>query len=337
MAKGLALLIILVCLLSCVVLSTALEQARAETAYSGRKILWVDSYDLDYEWSRELEQAIVSVLEPTGVELLMVHMNTKSFLEEELKREAGLMALESVHSFAPDVVIASDDNAQKYFVAPYLMDSGIPVVFCGVNWDASEYGYPTETITGMVEVDLPLKVVEHMSRFAAGDRIGFLSDDTLSTRKVLDTYQNRFFNHTLNPAMVSSFAEFKSEFLRLREETDMIIFYNFAAIAGWDDDQAREFLLRETRTPTGTVNPHVAPYVIFTVEKFPSEHGAWAARTALEILDGRSPADIPMAENLDAALTVNLYMAEALGILIPLSTLKAATVIGPGSGNQNRE
>jgi hypothetical protein len=30
----------------------------------------------------------------------------------------------------------------------------LPVVFVGVNWDASPYGYPTANVTGSVEVEL---------------------------------------------------------------------------------------------------------------------------------------------------------------------------------------
>ena len=57
-------------------------------------------------------------------------------------------------------MIASDDNAQKYLVVPYLKGTQVPVIFNGVNWDASAYGFPTSNVTGMIEVELPDQLVE---------------------------------------------------------------------------------------------------------------------------------------------------------------------------------
>jgi len=41
----------------------------------------------------------------------------------------------------------------------------------------------------------------------------------------------------------------------------------------------------------------MAPFVLVGYMKSGEEQGAWAARTALEILNGKSPAEIPVVEN----------------------------------------
>ena len=52
--------------------------------------------------------------------------------------------------------------------------------------------------------------------------------------------------------------------------------------------------------------------------------GLQAAEAALQILSGKSPADIPVAQNNQTRLTVNLRVAKTLGITVPVTTLKAA-------------
>jgi hypothetical protein len=147
--------------------SKVLENTKAESGQKpagpllGRKILWVSSYHEGYEANDDIERGIRAALKDRAVQLQVLHMDTKRNDAEDFGRQAGLRALAMVKEFAPDVVIASDDNAQKYLVVPYLLHTGIPIVFCGVNWDASIYGYPTNNVTGMVEVDL-IELFEHL-------------------------------------------------------------------------------------------------------------------------------------------------------------------------------
>ena len=100
------------------------------------------------------------------------------------------------------------------------------------------------------------------------------------------------------------------------------------AIRDWDPAQAEDFLVRNTKMPTGSHNGFMDRYVVFTVAKSGEEQGNYAAKTALRILDGTSPAAIPIETNEFSHLTVNLKMAQAAGIVLPFSLLKSATVIG---------
>ncbi len=122
-------------------------------SYQGHKILWVDSYHQGYPWSDGIAAGITQVLKDSGVQLEIVRMDTKRNHGEEDKRQAGLAAKQAIDRFHPDLVIASDDNAQKHLVVPYLKGTSLPVVFCGVNAEASAYGYPDRNITGMLEVE----------------------------------------------------------------------------------------------------------------------------------------------------------------------------------------
>jgi ABC-type uncharacterized transport system substrate-binding protein len=48
----------------------------------------------------------------------------------------------------------------------------------------------------------------------------------------------------------------------------------------------------------------------------------------LSILDGKSPADIPLTENKKGQLIVNLDLADKLGVVFAPSLLKNAVVLG---------
>lgn len=255
-------------------------------------------------------------------------MDTKRNDSFHFGKNAGRKAYEVSREFKPDVIIASDDNAQKYLVLPFFKNKDIPVVFCGVNWDASIYGYPYKNVTGMIEVDTTEDMLKYFKKFAKGERIGYLSVDVESERKVAYIYNSRFFNEKMKIYFVKTFDDFKKKFLLAQEETDMLYIYNYIGIADWDSLKAEKFLLENTKIPTGTHNFWVAPFVIFTLARVAEEQGIYTAETALKILDGAEPSDIPMVKNKQSNITMNMKMAKAAGIVIPPSILENADIIG---------
>ncbi len=297
----------------------------------GKKVLWVDSYHQGYEWSDGIEKGIRDVLYGTGVDLKVFRMDTKHNDSEEFGKEAGLRARAMLQQFRPDVLIASDDNAQKYLVYPYLKGASLPVVFCGVNWDASMYGYPFENITGMVEVELVEELMSYLRRYARGDRVGYLAGDVETDRKIIDSYNRLFFGGRMKSYLVKTFDEFQKVFRQAQDEVDILIIYNYAGIIGWDTVEAEGFLSAETRIPTGSLAPFMSPYTVFTLAKLPEEQGNYAAQAALQILAGRKPAELEVVTNRESQLVVNLKMAKSAGIILPVSILRDARVIGQGA------
>jgi len=324
---GRAVISLLVPALLAMVLHSPPTLAAGDTDAAPRRILWIDSYDKGYGWSDGIGQGIRNALKDSGVELLVHHMQTKELPGEDELRQAGQRAMDVIERSKPDVVIASDDNAQQYLVVPYLRGGDLPVVFCGVNDDAQKYGYPAKNVTGMLEVE-PLEVLQwHLHHFAGGDRVGYISGDVPTDRKVVEKYNRLYFDGALKPFLVSDFEDFKQQYLRAQEEVDMLLFMNNGGILGWSDPEAREFVLANTRIPTGTVAPYLKRFCLVTLGKDPQEQGEFAARTALRLLHGESAGDIPITRNERVLLTLNLDLAAAIGVLFPLSTLEAAEEI----------
>nr|WP_319494024.1 ABC transporter substrate binding protein [uncultured Desulfobacter sp.] len=307
--------------------SHSLKIGDSQPWLSNKKILWVSSYHQGYEANDAIEAGIRSQLNGLPVVLQTFFMDTKRNNTASHGQAAAKKALSIIERFRPDVIIASDDNAQKYLVVPYLKEKSIPIVFCGVNWDIHQYGYPTDNITGMIEVDLAQQMYDLMKSYAAGDKIGFLSGNVEAERKMINIYNKRFFHGRLKPYLVESMAEFKQSFLQARQDVDMLYIYNYTGIKDWDPDDAELFLSRHTRIPTGSHNDFMAPFVTFVAAKSLEEHGRFAADAALQILSGVSPAKIAVIENKEVELYVNMRMAKAASFVFPVDLLQTATVI----------
>ena len=297
---------------------------------AGKRILWVDSYHEGNPWNDGIGRGIATVLKNSGVELRIVRMDTARHPDEAFARQAGQRAKAALDEFKPDVVIATDDNAARHFVVPYLKPGALPVVFAGINWDASAYGFPSSTVTGMVEVDLVRPLVRALREYARGDRVAYLSADTPTQAKVVATYNQRFFDGRMQVRLVRNFDEFKRAYIEVQKAADMLITGNYAGIAGWDEAVARAFIMDNTRIPTGYVDGYMTPLVLVTMGKLPEEQGEYAAEVALKILRGAKPADFALTENKKAVLGLNLQLAEKLGVVFSPALLKNAGIVHRG-------
>lgn len=286
----------------------------AATGYTGKKILYVNSYHPGYPGSDPITEGIRSLLDPLAIEWRVLYMDTKRNSSEAFGRVAAHRVKTVIDEMRPDVVIASDDNASKYLIMPYYRDAELPFVFCGVNWDASVYGFPYRNVTGMVEVALVPEILAHLRRFAKGERIGFIAGDRLSERKNLQNYTGRFDIRFEKVYFATTFEQWKEGFKRLQDEVDMVLMTSHVGIPDWDDEEARSFVERHTRVPVGTEHEWEMPFALVGVLKDFREMGEWSARAALKILDGVSPTRIPITANQRGRLLFNPRIAARLGI-----------------------
>ena len=164
-------------------------------------------------------------------------------------------------------------------------------------------------------------------RITPGQRVGSVSGDTETVRKEIKNYTDVLDLQFDADRRVSTFDEWKAAFLEMQSSVDILYMYNNAGIAGWDDDEANRFVLENARIPSGSVQPWMAPYVLVTFTKDPYEQGEYAARTALRILNGESPRDIPLVTNQRGNVLLNSELARALGLSIQSEMLANADVL----------
>ncbi|MDC7231679.1 MAG: ABC transporter substrate binding protein [Spirochaetales bacterium] len=320
---------------------TITVSGRQNDSYSEKpKVLYVDSYNLDYQWSRSIYDGICETLkvgtddegnatyENPEILFRSIHMDTKLTTSEDFKINAGIRVRDVIEEWKPDLVICSDDNAAKYVIAPYYMDSDIPFLFCGINHDASEYGFPTKNITGMIEIHDARELAAILRGYAQGNRISYLSGDNLSGRKIGSSVSQQL-GDGLRQEYVNSYQEWKERYIALQNETDILLIETPQYFQDWDGNTKAFswFINANTKIPTGAWDNSLITIALVTLERMGSEQGEWAGRTALSILKGESEiSHIPVAQNRKKAIHLNMILAGRLGIRFPMKLIEISHI-----------
>jgi ABC-type uncharacterized transport system substrate-binding protein len=296
------------------------------TASSGaNKCLYVSSYHRGYAWSDGVEQGLRKVL--TGhCEIRQIDMDTKRNKSAEFKQSAAAAVKREIESWKPDVVIVSDDNAAKYVVKEYYRDADTPFVFSGVNWTVKEYGFPYSNVTGIIEVAPLEAMLSHAVKYSGGAKNAiYLGADTLTEKKNLDrvaSASNKL-GIELRGILVSDASEWKSQY-QAAQEADFIVMGSYSGISGWDKVELAAFAVEHARKLTVTSHDWMMPFSTIGFTKIPQEHGEWAAHTAIEILKGKSPGEIPIVANRDWDLWLNAAHLDSTRIKLPRKFLRKA-------------
>lgn len=295
--------------------------------FKGKKVFILHSYDERYPWTQAINRIIMSILDGSAITSRVFYLDTKHRSSDTEKLQAAQQAKLQIDQFKPDVVITSDDDAVKYVLMPYYKDSNIPFVFCGLNAEPKAYGLPYSNTTGMLEVELLSATVNNLQDYVKGQRIGTLALDGFSERKRVEEYRSQLGKEVDRSYFSRSFEEWQDGFLRLQHEVDMVILLNPKGLTGFDMGEAQDFVERNIRVPTGSYVPWMSKMSLLGITLIPEEQGGWAAHSALKILSGQAPKDIPITQNKDGKLFINLKIAEKLGITFKSSLLKVAEII----------
>ncbi|MBI9017535.1 MAG: hypothetical protein JEZ07_09780 [Phycisphaerae bacterium] len=318
-----------------------------DTSIDKPKVLFLNSYHQRYQWCSEKVDGMLKVFkgkltDPDIVDgfidnpeclvnLRIHHMDTKRNPSELFKLQAAQKAKDVIDQWQPDLIIFAEDNAAKYVIAPYYRNSDIPCVFCGINWDAGEYQFSPENVTGMLEVDLIEKTVEVLSKYAKGSRIGIIGEDNESNRKSTENYINKCGLEFEQVYYVKTINEWKAAYLDIQKDVDMLILeppcFLLATASDAEKQDARNFVLENTVIPTGCVENWIAKYALVCLSKSSAEHGQWTAKTALRILSGESPKDIPIVENERVILYLNMPLARKQGYVFPVEMVEQAVLV----------
>jgi len=117
------------------------------------KIVHIMSYHSPWEWTDTQFDGFKEALKDIDVEYKVFMLDAKNKSSREWLRQSGREARELIASWRPDLVYASDDEAQEYVTKHYL-GSDIPLVFSGVNLSPQEYGFSQKlNVTGVLEVE----------------------------------------------------------------------------------------------------------------------------------------------------------------------------------------
>lgn len=301
------------------------QLARVATA----RCLFISSYHQGYAWSDGVERGLRSVLEGQ-CEIKQFDMDTKRHKSDADKRQMALEAKALVESWRPDVVITADDNAAKYVIQPYFKDHQIPFVFCGVNWTVEEYGFPYSNVTGIIEVAPIRPMIEQALEIIPGaKRVFYLGADTLTEKKNLERFQvaTQRMGMTLDHSLAASSEDWLAAY-HDAQAYDFIILGSNAGINDWDPAHVQAGLLEIAQKLTVTNHGWMMPFTMLGVTKVPEEHGEWAGKTALAILGGVAPSDVPIIANSRHDVWINEQILGAAEIRLPKRLAQKGKKVG---------
>ncbi len=289
----------------------------ASTSNAARCI-YISSYHKGYAWSDGVERGLLKTLDGK-CEITTFNMDSKRFKDEASIQQAALAARKLIDETQPDVVIASDDNASKYLVVPYYKDADIPFVFCGINWTVEQYGYPFSNATGMIEV----AAIEPMFDKAAAitgkiKHAYYIGADTLTEKKNLQRFKTA--GKKNNIKITSRLVYSRSAWIKAykdAQQADLIIIGSNAGINNWDREIVQDAIYPISTTLSATNHGWMMPYTMFGMTKVPEEQGEWAARVAIEIMNGTKPSDIPIIPNRNFDIIVNNSLVDIAKIKLP--------------------
>lgn len=263
-----------------------------------KRIFYINSYHEGYAPSDTILLTIQQmIVTRSDVVLKVFFLDAFHHPQEQLILNKAKEAVEAIKAFDPHVLIASDDPAVKYVVSPYFSKGPLPVVFCGVNWTCKQYGLPTGWVTGILEV-LPIEplMLAIQSYYPGMREVFILSGNTPSERRNARMVESIFRQMGYLPEIetVSDFKIWKQFFQAANTSADAVFLLSNEGVEGWNDTEAYEFVFRNIQKPVLTCEESLMRYAVFGVTKVEREQGEWAVQTALELLDGKNPIDIPV-------------------------------------------
>lgn len=296
-------------------------------AARGKKVLYVNAYHPGYAWSDSEQRAAEKVLSKAGVDCRVFYMETKTKSSPAEIGASAQAVRKMIETFRPDVVILADDNPVQHILVPWYRTSAIPFVFCGVNWECRSYGLPVRNVTGMLEISLVPQMLDAVRPLNRGRRIAMLGNANETDRKEGRMIRSKFNIAWTMEKYVTTFDEWKAAYAALQDDADIVFWCGWAGIKGWKDAEAADFVMAHTRAITCSTQYYMKDLVLVGYMKLGEEQGDWAARTALEIMNGVSPARIPVAQNAAAKVTLNMKLAKRMNIVFPIRLLKHAELV----------
>src|SRR5262245_38234931 len=109
------------------------------------------SYHSPFPWSDEQDAGFREALAGVEIEHRVFRLDAQRNRAKSWAEEKGREARALIEAWKPDLVYASDDDAQEH-VARHYVNTALPIVFSGVDRDPAAYGYAgAKNVAGVPE------------------------------------------------------------------------------------------------------------------------------------------------------------------------------------------
>lgn len=306
---------------------------------ASRRVFILHSYNPEYIWTQNINQGILESLRDLDVVYDYFYMDAKRRPDKASLDMAAKTALARIAGFSPDVVIAVDDVAQAYVVAPSLKGKSTPqVIFCGLNAPPSLYGFPASNVSGVRERWHFREGFALIKRILPSARtIAFLTDASESSDYVTqdmkdDLAQGGPFALELKHVdSLGSFQEWQRRIIAYQSDVDVVAFGIYHSLRDErtgkvvTPEEAAAWMQSANAKPTLGFADYALSDVLCGVLEAGNEQGYLAGRMARQVmLDGAPAGELPMRINEKGVIMVNLRIAERLKADIPYEIIEAA-------------
>jgi len=303
------------------------------------KILHVMSYHTPWRWTDGQWQGFQEALHGVPLEVKVFSMDAKKHSSPEAKEQRGREARAIVEAWKPDLLYTSDDEAQEFVARPYV-GSALPIVFSGVNADPSVYGFRgAPNVTGVLEQEHFGESIRLLRSLAPGvRRMAVVVDDAAMWEPVLarmrDVAAGQKEVEIVAWDRVQTWDEYKRRMAGYPQSVDavaLIGIFNFKGADGRNVpyQEVLRWTAEHSRLPDLSFwFDRVKHGTLASVTVSEREQGLAAGRLARAILlEGRSPASLPMKPTLKGLPTISLARAKRLELKVPSSVLLSSEVV----------
>jgi len=305
-------------------------------AKPAKKVLLIFSYHPEYQWVVEETRGVEDILKDKGIETGKFYLDTKRNTSDEWKQEMADAAVEKIEEFKPDLVIVFDDNACELVAKRYIGKS-LPFVFCGMNGEPEDYGFPTQNITGVIErenLEAPISFLKQLVPDV--EKVAIITDHSPTSQGFITNVEK-----TTLPTGISEFFAtddfdaWKAKVKELQSTVDAIGIYMCHTIKEGGQEQSlapedvMEWTLDNSNLPGFSYFDFtVRDGVLCGVAASGYEQGKAAAEIAIRILNGEKPAGIPIQCPQDEGTKlINETRAIELNIVIPQDLLEEVEIL----------
>ena len=280
--------------------SPALSQAVAQ-----KRVLVIHSYHQGFKWTDDLTRGIHNVFAgaPEKVELYVEYMDSKRNPAAEYLEQFSALLQIKYRQRPVDLIICSDNNAFNYLKAwAKLIQPGVPVVFCGVNFFEPDDIAGLSNFTGVSEETDFRTTLELALRLHPATEKVLIIDDTTTTGKRLRTKLEQILPEFSDHVAVelldnTSMAELQQKVSALPQHSIVLytLFFRDANGEFFEYDDSIRLISLVAKVPVyGSWDFSLGFGIIGGRLTSGYAQGEAASHLALRILRGEQPAQIPV-------------------------------------------
>jgi ABC-type uncharacterized transport system substrate-binding protein len=304
-------------------------------AKAGKKVLLVFSYHPEYPLVVEETRGVKDALKDKRIQIDKFYLDTKRKTSLKWWKKVAEDAVNKIGEFKPDLVIVFDDNACELVAREYAGKT-LPFVFCGMNGDPEDYGFPAENITGVIERQHIKGTIELLKRLVPNvKKAAIITDNSPTSHGFVSRIKKAALPVEIHEAHTTNdFDAWKAKVKELQPEVDAIGLFVYHTIkekggeVSLPPDDVLSWTLKNSKLPEfAFFDFTVKGGALCGVTLSGYEQGKAAAEITIKILDGEKPADIPIECPEQGNPIVNETRAKELNINIPEDVLNEAEIV----------